>query len=334
MCNRADEFGAFARTLLYLQIPRYFTWAQTKKWMPRKQGSPVDACLNLFKSNTLGRIFTVNPRHTEFLYLRLLLVNVTGPLSFQDTRKVNGQQYPTYKDACLALGLLEDDNQWECMLSEIRLLFAIVLTTCFPARAQILWDNHTDSMAGDILHQHRTRYNDLTITFSDAMYNEALIAIEDLCIIIANLPLSHFGMNSPNRTASDLLNTEMNRKLQYNTVEMAAIVTRNVPLMNDEQRTIYDRIMLAVSAGQGGFCFLDAPSGTGKTFLISLILAEIRSNNGIALAVASSGIAATLLDGGRTAHSVFKLPLNIQNNRDAVCNIKKTIVYGHRTETV
>jgi hypothetical protein len=29
------------------------------------------------------------------------------------------------------------------------------------------------------------------------------------------------------------------------------------------------------------------------------------------------------LDGGRTAHSVFKLPLNIQNNPDAVCNIKK-----------
>ncbi|XP_072389611.1 uncharacterized protein [Diabrotica undecimpunctata] len=93
--------------------------------------------------------------------------------------------------------------------------------------------------------------------------------------------------------------------------------------MNDEQTTIYDRILLAVSAGQGGFFFLDAPGGTGKTFLISLILAEIRSNNDIALFVASSGIAATLLDGGRTAHSVFKLPLNIQNNPDAVCNIKK-----------
>ncbi|XP_044575267.1 uncharacterized protein LOC123259066 [Cotesia glomerata] len=159
-------------------------------------------------------------------------------------------------------------------------------------------------MTDDILHQHRTRCNDLAITFSDDMYNEALIAIEDLCIIIANLPLSHFGMNSPNRGATDLINTEMNREMQYNTVETAAIVTRNVPLMNEEQRIIYDRIMLAVSAGQGGFFFLDAPGRTGKIFLISLILAKIRSNNGIALAVASSGIAATLLDGGRTAHSV------------------------------
>jgi len=33
-----------------------------------------------------------------------------------------------------------------------------------------------------------------------------------------------------------------------------------------EQRIVYDRIMLAVLAGQGGFFFLDAPGGTGKTF--------------------------------------------------------------------
>ncbi|XP_073990924.1 uncharacterized protein [Rhodnius prolixus] len=332
LCNRADAFGAFAQTLLYSEVPRYFTWAQSKKWIPRKQGIPVDACPGLFKSNSLGRVYTVNPRQTECFYLRLLLVNVTGPLSFQHIRKGDGQQYPTYKDACLALGLLEDDNHWDSMLAEaalnctgtqIRLLFAIVLTTCFPARAQMLWDNHKDSMTDDILYRHRTRCNDLTISFSEAMYNEALIAIEDLCIAIANLPISHFGMGSPNRSASDLLNTDMNRELQYDTVQMASIVSRNVPLLNDEQKIIYDRIMLGVSAGQGGFFFLDAPGGTGKTFLISLLLAEIRSKNGIALAVASSGIAATLLDGGRTAHSAFKLPLNIKNNPDAVCNIKK-----------
>ncbi|GFW87997.1 hypothetical protein TNCV_216691 [Trichonephila clavipes] len=39
----------------------------------------------------------------------------------------------------------------------------------------------------------------------------------------------------------------------------------------------------------------------------------MRSQNNIALAIASSGIAATLLDGGRTTHSALKLPLNLQN---------------------
>ncbi|VVC35224.1 P-loop containing nucleoside triphosphate hydrolase,DNA helicase Pif1-like [Cinara cedri] len=110
----------------------------------------------------------------------------------------------------------------------------------------------------------------------------------DAIINVDGYPISQsFRMNSPNRTESDLMNTEMNRELQYSTVEMAAIVARNVPLMNEEQRTVYDRIMLTVSARQGGFFFLDAPGGTGKTFVISLILAEIRSNNGITLTIIS-----------------------------------------------
>ncbi|GBP75656.1 hypothetical protein EVAR_28868_1 [Eumeta japonica] len=102
--------------------------------MPCKQGSPVAACLNLFKSNALGRLFTVNPRHTECFIFDCCWLMLLAHYHFK-IRKVNGQQYPTYKDACLALGLLEDDNQWECMLAEaalnctaiqIRLLFASV----------------------------------------------------------------------------------------------------------------------------------------------------------------------------------------------------------------
>ncbi|GBP54886.1 hypothetical protein EVAR_11639_1 [Eumeta japonica] len=66
-----------------------------------------------------------------------------------------------------------------------------------------------------------------------------------------------------------------------------------------------------LSSGQGGLYFLDALVGTGKTFLLNFLLAQLHKNKVIALAVASSGVAATLLSGGRTAHSVFKLLLNI-----------------------
>ena len=31
----------------------------------------------------------------------------------------------------------------------------------------------------------------------------------------------------------------------------------------------------------------------------------------------------TLIDGGRTAHSAFKLPLNLNNSESALCNISK-----------
>jgi ATP-dependent DNA helicase PIF1 len=69
--------------------------------------------------------------------------------------------------------------------------------------------------------------------------------------------------------------------------------------------------MKVVNDGTGGFFFLDAPDKTGKTFLISFILATIQSQNSIALALAASGIAAILLKNGRTAHSALKLPMCI-----------------------
>lgn len=50
---------------------------------------------------------------------------------------------------------------------------------------------------------------------------------------------------------------------------MAAIVARNVPLMNDEQESIYGRIMLADSAGQGGFFYLDV-KGLHTLFVVAV----------------------------------------------------------------
>ncbi|XP_071582556.1 ATP-dependent DNA helicase pif1-like [Temnothorax nylanderi] len=83
------------------------------------------------------------------------------------------------------------------------------------------------------------------------------------------------------------------------------------------------RFLSSVESGAGQVFFLDAPGGTGKTFLINLLLARVRSDRGIALAVASSGIAATLLEGGRTAHAAFKLPLNLIQTEKPLCNISK-----------
>ncbi|KAK9814750.1 hypothetical protein WJX72_010904 [[Myrmecia] bisecta] len=53
--------------------------------------------------------------------------------------------------------------------------------------------------------------------------------------------------------------------------------------------------------------FLDAPGGAGKPFLYRLLLATLRSQGRVELAVASSGIATLLMDGGRTAHFRFKI---------------------------
>ena len=71
--------------------------------------------------------------------------------------------------------------------------------------------------------------------------------------------------------------------------------------------------------------FLGAPGSTGKTSLINLLLAKVRFDlKKIVLAVASSGIAARLLEGGRAAHSIFKLPMKIcTDDVSSICIISK-----------
>ena len=63
---------------------------------------------------------------------------------------------------------------------------------------------------------------------------------------------------------------------------------------------------------RGGVFFLKAAAGTGKTFVSNAILRGVRVQEKIALATATSGIAAILLLKGRTFHSRFKVPLDIQ----------------------
>ncbi|XP_071909476.1 replication protein A 70 kDa DNA-binding subunit B-like isoform X2 [Coffea arabica] len=67
--------------------------------------------------------------------------------------------------------------------------------------------------------------------------------------------------------------------------------------------------------------FVDGPGGTGKTFLYRSLLATLRSHGHIAIVVASSSVAASILLGGRTAHSRFKIPLDVSANK--ICQISK-----------
>ncbi|GFU66017.1 uncharacterized protein LOC104236095 [Trichonephila clavipes] len=101
-------------------LPKFYTWnASTKKFQRRKQGKKaVEGHTNVYSSDALGRLYTVHPNNTECFYLRLLLINIRGPISFQDLRTVNGQLCATYRQACQELNLLENDAHWDTALAD------------------------------------------------------------------------------------------------------------------------------------------------------------------------------------------------------------------------
>ncbi|XP_022176581.1 uncharacterized protein LOC111037986 [Myzus persicae] len=93
--------------------------------------------------------------------------------------------------------------------------------------------------------------------------------------------------------------------------------------MTSEQNNVFNHVINCVEESTGNIFFLDAPGALEKTFIINLLLAKIRSSGKIAIGVASSGIASTLIQGGKTAHSMFKLPIDLNITDTPVCNKKK-----------
>ena len=67
--------------------------------------------------------------------------------------------------------------------------------------------------------------------------------------------------------------------------------------------------------------FIGAKPGTGKSYLLNTMISHLRSQSKIAISCASTACAALLLKCGRTAHSTFKIPLDV--HKDSVCNIKR-----------
>ena len=62
--------------------------------------------------------------------------------------------------------------------------------------------------------------------------------------------------------------------------------------------------------------------GCGKTYLYQAICHAIRAQGDIILCIASTGLACLLLPGGQTAHSMFKILIDILDD-NSICNIPK-----------
>ena len=200
-------------------------------------------------------------------------------------------------------------------------LFGIILTTCSPSAPTELWEKYKSKMSEDLLHRKQLETSDMTFDFTSENYNYTLVIIKDLCVRKANKPLQNLRMPSSNHIAAVSTCLELDREQSYSTSYLLLYVQNNISKFTSEQKDIYDTIMHCVDNNVGEIFFLDAPGGSGKTFVIKLILASIRSKNDIALAIASSGIATTLLPGGRTAHSALKLLLNLLSTETPTCNI-------------
>jgi hypothetical protein len=313
----------------YMDFPLYYVWNKTCcKWTSRKTAT-----------GAIGRLYIVQPSEGERYYLRILLTHIKGATSFNNLKTINGHICNTFKEACIYLGLLQDDTEWSACLSEASQiktgqqlchLFAMILLFCQPSIPEKLWDNHKSAICEDILHQYYKHTQNIQYdnSINDIIENKALDQLN--CYLLSNgkslkdfpnMPLPKEHMPEINNSNNNLNQLIWEERSSYNTAQLRNILHNNISQLNTEQHIIYNTVMHAIEHSSSECFFIDGPGGTGKTFLYNTILAKIRLYGEIALPVASSGIAALLIDGGRTAHSRFKIPIKL--NESSTCNISQ-----------
>ncbi|KAH9611760.1 hypothetical protein KSS87_009024 [Heliosperma pusillum] len=305
--NRESRDMQIAKQLLYSQFPTKFVWKKKQRqWTLRKKGF------------TIGRLLHVPPSCGELYFMRIMLNHIKGPKCFEDIRTVNRDIVcPTYREACYKLGLIGDDKEYIDAIEEasdwgsgsyLRHLFSTLLLCGTLSMPRRVWDKTWRLLSDDILHKQRKVLNNQGLQLTDEeLQNYALIDIEN-SLQINGSSLNRFeGMPLPDVSAtSHHRNNLVMDELSYDRQSLREEHDNNLSIMTDEQRMIYNEIVDAVSKNKGGVFFVYGYGGTGKTFIWRTLCAAFRCKGDIVLPVASSGIAATLIPGGRTAHSSFE----------------------------
>ncbi|XP_015944077.1 uncharacterized protein LOC107469212 [Arachis duranensis] len=315
---KANKNFDLARTLTYAEMPSLFVWDKRGyMWRPRKQG------------NVIGRLTHIPHSHGEEYFLRLLLNYQKGCQTFADVHSVGGIVYDTFKEACYALGLLQDDREFIDALNEasawaspnyFRRLFAMLLMSNNIVRPDMVWEKCWQHCVDNSLLSGRHN-----LGFQCSVREIKSITLAEIEKLLQpngrslnefpDMPFPDYaGLPEP----SDSIFFD---ELNFDRTELASIAVDLISRLNRDQRVAFDTIATAVHHDTGGFFFVCGYGGTGKTFLWNALSASIRSKGDIVLNVASSGIAALLLPNGQTAHSRFKVPLSV--NQDSICNIRQ-----------
>ncbi|KAG2216561.1 hypothetical protein INT45_013570 [Circinella minor] len=334
LCNRHAEEGTLMQ-YTYPQIPCHYTWNdRNREWNPRTN-PPVQ--------NVVTHIYAASITNMPLYALHLLLLHIQGPISFEALRTKDGIVHSTFQEAAVAYGFLESDQERNNCLTEtsliapsaaaIRALFIYILINSSPAEPLTLWTNHRERMADDYFFQMCRELSlgneeELLPNQLDQIYQCTLGDIETRLQATGH-HLSEFpSMPQEFITELDCLpqlqSLEIVERREYNVEEQEHIARELIPGLNEGQRHAFDSITAAINAPDTEYnphvFFVNGPGGTGKSQLFKALLSHVRSQNQIALPVASSGIAATLLPSGRIAHSHFKIPLNADDN--TTCNLR------------
>ncbi|XP_029157800.1 uncharacterized protein LOC114930213 [Nylanderia fulva] len=299
-----------AHQYVYTDIPLYYVFKkvildgkQISRWEKRQS-----------KFNCIGRMYSVSPTEIELFHLRILLLNIKGATSYNALKTVNGVLHQTFTSACLALGLIEDDDEWKRAISkasiwmmprQLRYLFVRILMHCQPLHPKELWNEFQVAMSEDYI---RRFGRVIGIKKAYAQINQLL---RKESWKLKQFPeMEQIKIKYEEEDAEQLQREALCGQQQYSQ-------------LNYGQKNVVDYVLtlLTKTNSQQKKClYIDGPGGSGKTFVYTTLYYLLKSQGKVVNTMAFTGIAATLLPNGRTAHKTLGLPVPLFN--DSTSNIK------------
>ncbi|XP_048493212.1 uncharacterized protein LOC104903169 [Beta vulgaris subsp. vulgaris] len=301
-CNQKYEE---ARKLTYVEFPMKFVWKQpTREWAPRSKGF------------SLGRVYHVTPDSGKKYYLRTLLNFVKGLTCYEDLRTIDGLVYPTFKEACYARGLLDDDKEYIDAITKAsfretghyqRNLFCMLLMSGSLSKPEDIWEKTWHLLSDDILYKQRRIHKNKDLTLTDEQIQAFALADIEAKLQSNGSSLQKFSeMPFPDElVVFEGQNKLIADELSYDIPSLIQDYDKLFPCLTEEQLMVFNEIMDSINGQSGGVFFVYGYGGTGKTYIWRTLCAAIRKMSEIVLPVASSGIASLLLPKGRTAHSRY-----------------------------
>jgi hypothetical protein len=197
---------------------------------------------------------------------------VKGPTSFEDLRYNSIQPFPTFHAACLAQGLLEDDGEWDDCLAEasemqtgarLQHLFTTILLFCAPSEPHRLWYRYRQYICNDL--RHRLQILGLYHPSDDDVYDYSLHSIDRL-LLESGHSLQDWPLMPTVQCQWEAysVNTMIAEQLNYNRNTLRLFWDSHHPLLNQDQRDAYDRIIHSIESRNGEMFMIEDTEELGK----------------------------------------------------------------------
>jgi hypothetical protein len=163
-----------AKNLYYCDFPsKWHLNEQARAWGKRRRDG-----------SKIGRIYFVHLSVGERYYLRMLLLTIKGPESYESLCSYNNAIYATFKEMCNAHGLLSDDQEWYnafdkaahwATSNQLRQLFVAMLLFCEVGDEHMFFEKVWRLLADDIQYNMRQILNHPTYDMSDGDLQDHLL---------------------------------------------------------------------------------------------------------------------------------------------------------------